>query len=221
MAVDTQVRGPGRPPSKQASNVRAALITAARDAIVELGYDAASTKQIAERAGVNTAMINYYFGSKAALGETAFRETIAPVLKLIEATADTDGDDIFTFIHDYVTTVAQHPWIPRLVLREVLPETGRYREIFFKEFVARGAAYLPRKIIQAQRTGLIAKELDPRFAVISLASLAVFPYLISGALGSQLGVDLTQNATREALTAHTEKLLRAGLSSAANHKQDD
>lgn len=221
MAADTQIRGPGRPPSQQASNVRAALITAARDAIIELGYEAASTKQIAERAGVNPAMINYYFGSKAALGETAFRETIAPLLKLIEAAAETDGDDIFAFIHDYMTTVAEHPWIPRLVLREVLPDTGRYREIFFTEFVARGARYLPGKIMQAQRRGLISAELDPRFAVISMASLAVFPYLISGVLGSRLGVDLTQSATREALTAHTESLLRAGLGGVAEEMQED
>ena len=215
MAKQSQVRRPGRPSSESASDVRAALLTAARETIVDLGYDAASTKQIADRAGVNPAMISYYFGSKAALGEAAFRETIEPIVELIDSLADRDGDDIFSFLRAYVTTVAANLWIPKMVVREVLPERGRFRDIFVSEVAGRGAALLPQKIIQAQREGAISAELDPRFAAISLASLAVFPFLLAETLNANLGVDLTEESTKDRFTKHTEALLRAGLGDGA------
>ena len=175
MAGQAQIRRPGRPSAESSSDVRAALLAAARETIVDVGYDAASTKQIADRAGVNPAMISYYFGGKAALGEAAFRETIKPLVTQIDSLADHDGDDAFTFLRAYVATLAANPWIPKIVVREVLPERGRFRDMFISEVAGRGAALLPNKIIQAQRDGIISAKLDPRFAAISLASLAVFP----------------------------------------------
>lgn len=207
-----QVRRPGRPSSADASDVRSALLTAARETIVDLGYDAASTKQIADRAGVNPAMISYYFGSKAALGEAAFRETIGPLVERLDSLADRNGDDAFDFLRAYMTTLAAHPWIPQIIVREVLPERGRFRDVFISEVAARGASLLPQKLIQAQQDGTISADFDPRLAAISLASLAVFPFLLAETLRSSLGVDLTDSSTIENFTRHTEALLRVGLS---------
>ena len=88
MANESQLRGPGRPPAAQGPDVRSALLEAARACIVELGYAAASTKDIAQRAGVNPAMINYYFGGKAALAEACFRDTIEPLRRRLDALAE-------------------------------------------------------------------------------------------------------------------------------------
>lgn len=217
MAAQTDIRGPGRPPAEHAADVRTALIAAARECIVEVGFAAASTKHIAERAGVNPAMINYYFGSKAALGEAAFRDTIEPLRQLLDALAmGNDGSrNIYSFLREYMSTLSAHPWIPRIVVREVLPENGRFREIFFREFAGRGAALLPRAIVAAQQDGTVSATLDPRFAVVSLASLAVFPFLAAEILSTNLGIDLSDAKTFEAFAEHTHALLSRALSEAA------
>ncbi|MFZ5779297.1 MAG: CerR family C-terminal domain-containing protein [Pseudomonadota bacterium] len=46
---------------------RRRILKAALEMFGELGYDAASTRQLAERAGVNLPAIQYYFGSKEGL----------------------------------------------------------------------------------------------------------------------------------------------------------
>lgn len=56
----------------------AAILQAAAELFSARGYDAASTRDIAERAGVNVALINRYFGSKAGLFEAA----IVPMLTI-------------------------------------------------------------------------------------------------------------------------------------------
>jgi AcrR family transcriptional regulator len=62
-----------RPHNAAAS--RAALLGAARDAFRELGYERATTREIAARAGVDAALIARYFGSK----ENLFIASIAEI----------------------------------------------------------------------------------------------------------------------------------------------
>ncbi|TVK95822.1 hypothetical protein AYJ01_03535 [Shewanella algae] len=69
----------GRP--KGHSGVRDALIEAARSCFTLKGYERVSTRELARKAGVDAAMIRYYFGSKAGLFEAMVRDTIAPVLE--------------------------------------------------------------------------------------------------------------------------------------------
>lgn len=68
------VRRRGRP--RGSSNTRAGILAAAADEFAEHGYDAATMRGIAARAGVDAALLHHYFGTKADL----FTETIgAPV----------------------------------------------------------------------------------------------------------------------------------------------
>ena len=60
-------RRAGRKPAQGAANVRQDLLRAARELFTEQGFEATTIKQIAQRAGANTAMIHYYFGDKAGL----------------------------------------------------------------------------------------------------------------------------------------------------------
>lgn len=62
---DTTSRRRGRRPAGQ--DTRAALVDAARSVFAESGYDGATVRVIATRAGVDAAMVNHWFGSKEGL----------------------------------------------------------------------------------------------------------------------------------------------------------
>ena len=66
-STDSSSRGPGRPRAEQALDARQALLDAARELFAREGFDRVSTKRLADEAGVNPAMIHYYFGDKAGL----------------------------------------------------------------------------------------------------------------------------------------------------------
>jgi AcrR family transcriptional regulator len=62
---DGQVRRRGRRPAGE--DTRAALLEAARVEFTERGFDGATVRAIAQRAGVDPAMVNHWFGGKDAL----------------------------------------------------------------------------------------------------------------------------------------------------------
>lgn len=58
-------------------DTRTRLLQAATEVFSEVGYRAASTRQISQRGGVNLAAIHYHFGDKANLYREVFRSTVA------------------------------------------------------------------------------------------------------------------------------------------------
>ena len=57
----------GRPSGRDSDKVRRDLLAAARDHFLKRDFKAVSLRQIASSAGVNGAMVNYYFGGKQGL----------------------------------------------------------------------------------------------------------------------------------------------------------
>ena len=64
--------------------VRARLVRAALDCFLADDYHRVTTRLIAERAGANASMIRYYFGNKEGLYEEMIRETLNPMLDVLD-----------------------------------------------------------------------------------------------------------------------------------------
>lgn len=60
------------------------LLRAAADAFAAQGYDAASTRAIADRAGVNIALIAYHFGGKDGLYEVVLEDWVRPLQEAVD-----------------------------------------------------------------------------------------------------------------------------------------
>lgn len=75
----------GRRPGGE--DTRLALLDAAREVFVERGYDGATVRAIAGRAGVDPAMVNHWFGGKEGLFAAAIRLPIDPAAIVEELTA--------------------------------------------------------------------------------------------------------------------------------------
>lgn len=74
----------GRRPGRRAgsSTSREEILTAARALLAEQGADATSVRQVAERAGVDAALVSYFFGSKQGLLDAAVELPFEPAAVL-------------------------------------------------------------------------------------------------------------------------------------------
>ncbi len=63
---------------------RGQILTTALSLFSELGFDAVSVRDLSTAAGVNLAMISYYFGSKEALLKTLIEERVSSLEEVIE-----------------------------------------------------------------------------------------------------------------------------------------
>jgi AcrR family transcriptional regulator len=75
----------GRRPAGE--DTRAALLDAARTVFVEQGFDGATVRAIARRAGVDAAMVNHWFGGKEGLFAAAMRLPVDPPVLVAELLA--------------------------------------------------------------------------------------------------------------------------------------
>lgn len=214
MAEKANNRGPGRPTGDRSEAVKQKLLTAARELCIEVGFDAVSTKTIAERAGVNPAMINYYFDGKEGLTQAMLQSVIAPLiaqLESLEYAGVADSVTLEQFMRGYMMAVAANPWIPQLVIREVLPPNGRFRELFLTELGERAGRLVPALLARERAAGRLTKERDPQLSAISVVSLTVFPFMAASLLQPILGIDMTDRDLVERLVEHSITVARQGL----------
>jgi AcrR family transcriptional regulator len=211
MAAEPRRAPRGRPAHHRRRDVRAALISAARGLFLRYGYRAVSSRQIAARARVDPAMVQYYFGSKRGLFVAMVEDAAAPMKALLDETAA--GPDVAepaTFLALYMRTVAANPWIPALMIREVLPAGGTMREDIVEKLIRPMAARLLAAMQRAQAAGQADDGLAPVHAVVTLLSLAMWPFLVRPLLEPVFGLAL-KDAPLESLIDHTTRVLRRGL----------
>ena len=203
---------PGRPPAGGAQTVRQQLLAVARALFAQQGYHAISTRQVAEAAKVNPAMIHYYFGSKEGLYEAMLADSFSPLMQRLDAVlASTgDADALGNFFRLYMHTLGANPWMPPLILREVVAEGGRLRGWFIQQFASKGGGMLTRLIEREQGAGRIRADADPTLTALSMVSLAVFPFVAMPVTREALGMRVKTDYL-DRLIDHTERVFLQGV----------
>jgi TetR/AcrR family transcriptional regulator len=220
--VPRRRRGPGRPKGASAGNVRERLLAAARELFLRYGYRAVSSRQIGAAAGVNFALIRYYFGGKPGLYREILKSILPPDVERLSA-AVWMGDYLqagetevrLADILSHITRVwAANPWIAGFVLREVLSPGGPMRAMFLREFPERLAPLVERAVRSEMARGAIRSDLDPRLLVLSVVSLAIFPFITLPVTSRVFGVRNDEEFVTRFL-GHTQALLSSGIAPAA------
>jgi TetR/AcrR family transcriptional regulator len=173
-------RRPGRPSAEANPGQRARLLDAAVVLFGERGIAATTLRAIAQRAKVTPALLHYYFASKDSLVETILGERIAPFVQVsvapLREPLPSPRATLRRFLETHMRNIAANPWMPRLMLREVLSEGGALRNQMQAQFAMSIAPKMLWLIVSAQRKGEIRADLNPTLVGVSLISLAVFPF---------------------------------------------
>ncbi|MBN2616098.1 MAG: TetR/AcrR family transcriptional regulator [Bacteroidales bacterium] len=107
--------------TESTSNTEQQILEAAQEVFIEKGKDGARMQEIADRAGINKALLHYYFRSKDKLFLTIFKTIIHKLLKQVDQYMDTD--DIFEFIekvvHSYIAVLSKNHYLPSFILNEI------------------------------------------------------------------------------------------------------
>ena len=220
MNIDPQThtaRGPGRPrqSENEKADVRERLLDAATELAVEQGFEACGLREIAARAEVSPAMISYYFGDRDGLYEAMFGRAFERISEKVAAVmADrlrSGRDRIDDLVAIQVKAIAADPWLPKLVMREVLARNGSPMQEFVSDAVAKGALQMMVDWIeQEQERHEIRSDYDPRMLAMTIASLTGFPFLMLPLVGDRLGLELDDEFP-DRLIAHNQKLLSNAL----------
>lgn len=178
---------PSRPRSERS---RAAILRAAERAFARQGLAGARTEAIAAAAGVNKALLYYYFKSKddlyLAVLENQMREFTRRAREVLER-----GGSARSRLLDYVSmhfdVVSSRPNFPRLFPRLLLSGGGVLERLTRKYSLPMG-----RRLVRLIRRGVKNGEFRPvdgRHTVISLVALTNFYFLVAPVFGKVAGMD--------------------------------
>jgi AcrR family transcriptional regulator len=177
----------GRPKTTDtdANPARRALLAAASACLAEKTSDAISIREVADRAGVNSALISYYFGGKegllAALIDAAARPLLTLDLATLKLLPPTQRTKIV--VSRFVAIHHSNPWLPRLLVDNRVHAPSPLQEHFLKQVGARLAKLLNGFIRLQQGDGYFREDIDPRLAGVALLSLLAFPFVATPLLG--------------------------------------
>lgn len=169
---------------KPTTDKRAEILNAAARLFAAQGFSATGVQQITEAAGVNKAMLYYYFGSKERIYDVLIAEGIDGLQNAV-ALASQPGlpiaDRIRAFLTAYLSLVVDHPYVAQIIYREVMGTGERARQIVadhFTEIIQQLALLLTN----AHDDGSL-RQLDSTlsaFTLIGMATIFISSFFLTG-----------------------------------------
>lgn len=196
-----------------APDTRERILDAAKAAFHERGTSGARMQEIADAAGINKALIHYYFKNKDTLAAAVFqrelRTLVQPVLHTLASDLPLD-EKVRTVIGMYLDRLPALPQMPGYILAEMHFHPERLSELMAsiagsdpQEMAGRVFARLGAQIDEAVGAGRMA-PLSPHQFVVNLVALCVFPFaarpLLSFVVGGPDVFDTMIEERRESLT---------------------
>jgi AcrR family transcriptional regulator len=195
------------------------IINAAIELFAEKGFEGSSIRDLATRADVNVAMVNYYFGSKDKLFETIVEHRASFMRgKLDEIEADTklsEIEKIDAIIESYVGKILSQPSFHRILHQELLMgERQAMHDNIIRIFVKNTKTL--RNIIEQGIRKKIFRKVDPELTMATLIG-TINQVMLSKALcimliDSEKSFDpYTDPAFRNRLVKHLKQVMHAYL----------
>jgi AcrR family transcriptional regulator len=172
-------------------DTRQKILNAARIEFHRAGFDGARMQDISDVAGINKALLHYYFKSKDELFEAVFRESFRthfqPILEVMQMDLPLE-EKVQRFVNAYISTIQIHPYIPGFVIHELNRNPQRMADLAIS--MNRNAV---ASFIQQLREGMDAgryREMDPRQALVSLLSMMLFPFIAAPVVKGIFNLDV-------------------------------
>ena len=161
------------------------ILDAARAVFIRRGTAGARMQEIAEEAGVNQALLHYYFRSKERLSEAVFSEIAGRMFPAVIAILGGDftiDEKIDRFVDAYLENMSRSPFLPGYLLSELHHHPERIPRLIgsvtgksLSAALAPALEKLDKQLASEARKGHVRRIGAQQF-VVNLLSLCVFPF---------------------------------------------
>jgi len=173
-APGSMARRRGRRTRTESADTRDRILSVAREEFSERGYEKTSVRGIAKAAGVDSALVHHYFGTKEQVFEAAIAVAFAPALNAPEAVAEGPLDGVGERLTRFIFGVWENP-TTRAPLLAILRSAVNNET----------AAAVFRRLVVSQLMRRVASQLDApdaelrvELAAAQLVGCAMLRYVI-------------------------------------------
>ncbi len=163
---------------------------AARIIFQQKGFAGTKTREIAESAGINLALLNYYFRSKQKLYDIIMTETMQTffggVIKILDNQSTSIEEKVQAFVTHYIDLLQENANVPHFILTNVREDPEGYLEKIGALEKAKTSFFF-QQFLQAGIEGKIP-PINPIHFMLNLMGLVVFPFLAKPMITASTGM---------------------------------
>jgi TetR/AcrR family transcriptional regulator len=161
--------------AEEQRNTEEKIIEAAESVFLEDGFTGARMQQIADRAGINKALLHYYFRSKDKLFELVFNHKMKEFIPQVNSLANDDSVPFFEkldrFVLFYLGMLRKNPSLPLLIL------TTMNRNPEFVRILPRPIGQDVVALLQREIGKGTIKAVNPHQFMLTVVGMCIFPFL--------------------------------------------
>ena len=175
--------------SKKNENTESLILEAAKTIFQAKGMDGARMQEIADEAGINKAMLHYYYRSKQLLFEAVFANAfslLAPQINTILNDDSSIEEKIIKFCSNYISFIIKHPYLPSFIIQEL----NRNPDFILKMRDNSGfpnTEKFKKQVVLEIEKGII-KPIKAEQLFINIMALNVFPFVAKPLLQNLINV---------------------------------
>lgn len=153
------------------------ILKAAKKVFHRKGFEGARMQEIADEAGINKALLHYYFRSKENLFEAVFRDAFLQLTGYAKTVFLSDNpikEKIHKFLGYYIAILNENSYIPWFILNAIYTRPGTMKAIFDN------AELNPPELmahLQHQIKTEYGSEINPFHMWLNVLSLSIFPVI--------------------------------------------
>ena len=180
------------------------ILDAAKTVFHKKGFDGTRMQEIADEAGINKALLHYYYRSKENLFDAVFKDAFNELFKKIFSVVGSTipfEEKIRYIFNDYIGFMQRNPYIPSFILNEIHHNPARITDLL------QGLPTPPSEILNKVKKSLedeAIKGIDHRQFIINIISLSIFPIIAKPLLKSIL--NLTEEDYNEFIETRKKEL---------------
>jgi len=158
-------------------NTENQILIAAREVFISKGFEGARMQEIADHAGINKALLHYYFRSKEKLFESVFSEVASnlfPAMRqMLEAELELK-EKIAMFIRIYLKALEENPFIPAFILNTLNTNPDSFLK-YIKES-GLNPRLLQKQIDDESARGVI-QTIKAEHLMVNIIAMCIFPFV--------------------------------------------
>lgn len=154
------------------------IFDAAHEVFTQKGMDGAKMQEIADRAGINKALLHYYYRSKEKLFEKVAKAVLGKAVPVIRNMFEGNlplEEKIRQFIDFYIGIIGRNPYIPLFIISEINKHPDRFFETIFPQELPKPEVFF-KQVREEAAAGRI-RPVNPKHLIVNIISMCVFPFV--------------------------------------------
>lgn len=157
------------------------IFKAAQQVFLIRGFDGARMQEIADLAGINKALLHYYFRTKEKLFNFIFEKVISHMFPKILNILTTPGSlqvKIQVFVDTYIDFLMENPFLPMFILNELNRNYTKFTDILKEEIKNVDPLYSFSIVLEEEINNGRIRPIDSKMLFINMLSLCIFPVAV-------------------------------------------